>query len=118
MSENFLIFDINSEDNLRKTEISFEIKLKIENLNIISDSEKESISDLYTKCRHLVGGFNHIEVLTTRLENKQKELSLEKRVKLIQDVKTRWKSTFDMIESIIFNKDALISLSIDPLNKT
>ena len=54
MRENF-IFDINSEDNLSKTEISFEIKLKIENLNV----NQERISDIFTKCRHLVVGFKH-----------------------------------------------------------
>ena len=70
-----------------------------------------------SKCRHLVGSFKHCEAITTRPENKQKELNLEIQIKLIQDVKTRWNSSFDMISSIFINKDALISLSLDLLNK-
>ena len=53
------IFDIISDKNLRKNEISFGIKLIIENFNI----NKEKISDFFTYWRHSVGSFKHSDVL-------------------------------------------------------
>lgn len=33
---------------------------------------------------------------------------------MVQEVKTRWNSTFDMLESILINKAALLSIVHDP----
>ncbi len=36
--------------------------------------------------------------------------------KLVQDMPVRWNSTFDMIDTILINKDALISMSLERIN--
>ncbi|CAF0904482.1 unnamed protein product [Brachionus calyciflorus] len=48
---------------------------------------------------------------------KQKELKYIHQKKLVQEVSTRWGSTFYMINSILINKSALIALSCEPENK-
>ena len=48
-----------------------------------------------------------------RLAIKQKQLGMESKTKLVQDVCTRWNSSFDMIDSIIKNYAALKSIVAD-----
>ena len=53
-----------------------------------------------------------------RLREKQQEYHYEVKIKLVQDVSTRWNSTLDMIDSILSNKDALLSMALNVENKT
>ena len=60
--------------------------------------------------------FHHSETLARKLKEKQEELQLERKIKLVQCVPTRWNSQLDMKDSILINQDPLISLSIDRSN--
>ena len=51
-------------------------------------------------CRKLVGPFKHSTIAMTALKEKQEQLNLEKH-HLIQDVSTRWNSTYFMIERLL-----------------
>ena len=71
--------------------------------------------NLYHFCRKLVGSFKHAEDFQRRLKEKQSDLNYESRIKLIQDILIRWNSKYDMIESILSNKD-LLSMSYEQVN--
>ncbi|CAF0940291.1 unnamed protein product [Brachionus calyciflorus] len=59
---------------------------------------------------------SHSEGLNRRLKLKQNELSLNRKIKLVQEVSTRCHSTLDMLESILLNEDPLKSISIVSAN--
>lgn len=71
---------------------------------------------IIAKCRKLVGKFKHSEGLCRKLKAKQERLGLEFKLKLVQDVSTRWNSTFDMLETILINKAPLVSIALEPEN--
>ena len=64
----FFIYDYNEFDELRKIEINIETKLKIEESNTI----KEGLNTLISKCKRLVSSFSHSESLVRQLKQKQK----------------------------------------------
>ena len=103
----------NLNGDFRKTFVDETRKNKIKNLNEI----KTNLNAILTKCKHLVGSFRHSEGLLRRLREKQIEYHYEVKIKLVQDVATRWNSTLDMIDSIISNRDALLSMALNPENK-
>ena len=109
----YIYTNINSTE-VCKIEISGEDTIKMAKLNEV----KDSLNDLLIKCRHLVGLFRHSEGLINRLAEKQEFLNSKFKGKLIQDFKTRWDTSYDMIESIYLNKDALISMSNESINKS
>ena len=108
----FHIYEYNENDELRKVEINLDRKNEIE----LSNTIKTTINKIINKCKHLASSFHHSESLARKLKEKQEELQLEKKIKLIQCVPTRWNSQLDMIDSILINKDPLLSLSIDRAN--
>nr|XP_054762973.1 E3 SUMO-protein ligase ZBED1-like [Lytechinus pictus] len=55
-----------------------------------------SIRNMSAAATRLVGHFKHSVVATNALESEQKQMGIEEH-KLIQAVKTRWNSTFDML---------------------
>ena len=59
-----------------------------------------AISRLTAQCRKLVSHFNHSVVATTALKEKQKQFSIAEH-HLVQDVSTRWNSTFFMFERLV-----------------
>ena len=100
------IKDYNEDDELRDREISPVELERIEEMNGV----KEVVGSLIKKCRHLVASFNSSDRLARRLKEVQEEHELETKTKLIQDVPTRWNSTFDMLKSISINQGPLNSL--------
>lgn len=69
--------------------------------------EQRIIKDIIADCRKLVGHFSHSPLSCTKLEKLQEENNLPKH-KLIQNVPTRWNSTFFMLERIHEQKQALV----------
>ena len=61
------------------------------------------IAKIFTKCRKLVTSFSHSSQLTDLLEEYQMSNGVEKKNvnRLVQDVKTRWHSTFLMAERML-----------------
>ena len=53
-----------------------------------------------------------------KLKEKQIQLAFEVKIKLVQHVPTRWNSIYDMLESILLNKDALTLLSLEVVGNT
>ena len=109
---NYFIYEYNVDGDLRKIEITSERKKCIEILNAI----KVQINETLTKCKHLVGSFRHSDGLLRRLKEKQRQLDYDVKIKLVQNVSTRWNSTLDMVDSILTNKDAICSMALDPIN--
>jgi hypothetical protein len=85
----YSVFEQNLNGDFRKIEISESRKAEIEHLNYF----KKIINDLLVKCKHLVGSFRHSEGLLRILREKQQKYHDEVKIKLVQDVSTRWNST-------------------------
>lgn len=67
------------------------------------------INDTITKCKKVVGVFRHSSGLTRMLRKRQTEAGIDEK-KLIQDVPTRWNTTFDMIVSVVSNWLPIVSI--------
>ena len=59
--------------------------------------EKQSMQRLLAKCRHLVGHF----------KQKQKTLGFTKMLHVVQEVPTRWNSTFYMLQRLVLLKQPI-----------
>lgn len=75
-----------------------------------------SINVLLAKCRKFVGSFRHSALLTQQLSAKQLQLECPK-LKLVQEVKTRWNSLFDSCNSLIINQRPLTSVMAECKNE-
>ena len=62
---------------------------------------------LLGKCRHLVGHFKHSALATDGLMKKQKALGFKKMLRVIQEVPTRWNSTFYMLQRLVLLKQPI-----------
>lgn len=62
--------------------------------------ESSQIQAILVKCRAIVGHFKRSNISKAKLVTEQKKLNVISR-KLIQDVKTRWNSTYYMMERIL-----------------
>jgi hypothetical protein len=90
--------------------IAHVLQLIVKNvIDIVDEGEKDENSNFYqigqalSKCRIIVTTFNHSSQLNDLLEESQIESGIEKKhiLHLIQDVKTRWHSTFLMAERML-----------------
>ena len=59
-----------------------------------------SIVSVVSQCRHLVGHFSHSVIGTHGLEEFQRQQQVPQPLHLIQDVITRWNSTFFMMKRL------------------
>lgn len=71
-----------------------------------------SVSEMIAVARSLVGHFKHSTFITERLHKEQTTLSLPNH-NLIQDVPTRWNSTFYLLERLIEQKRAIAVISLE-----
>ncbi|KAL4125996.1 hypothetical protein QTP88_010228 [Uroleucon formosanum] len=76
------------------------------------DTDKSDLKKLFKKCRNMVSFFRRSEVGNRMLVEKQKQLGCESVLKLKQDIRTRWNSTFLMLERLIKLKEPLTIVMI------
>lgn len=73
---------------------------------------QRSVSDAFASGRHIVGHFKHSPLAYSRLQDIQLEMNMEPK-RLLQDVRTRWNSTYFMIESLLEQKRVLSAYAAD-----
>lgn len=69
--------------------------------------EKRTIQNLLAKCRRLVGYFKHSALATSGLAQRQKALGFKNVKKVVQEVPTRWNSTFHMLQRLVLLKQPI-----------
>lgn len=74
-------------------------------MNVDSTIEQSSLRELLTKVKKIVTFFRQSERATTELSSLQKDLPKNARLKLIQEVKTRWNSCYEMTDRFIVLAD-------------
>jgi len=81
--------------------------------------ETGGLKNILKKCRNIVAFFKRSEVGNRILVEKQKQLGINKVLKVKQDVRTRWNSTLIMLERLVQLKEPLtiviISLTEAPI---
>ncbi|XP_008181981.1 zinc finger BED domain-containing protein 1-like [Acyrthosiphon pisum] len=81
--------------------------------------ETGGFKNILKKCRNIVAFFKRSEVGNRILVEKQKQLGINKVLKVKQDVRTRWNSTLLMLERLVQLKEpltiAIISLTRAPI---
>ncbi|XP_060759497.1 E3 SUMO-protein ligase ZBED1-like [Neoarius graeffei] len=81
---------------------------------IVNTALKETtISRALGAARQLVEHFKRSELASTKLKTKQEQMNVKKNA-LIQDVSTRWNSTFHMIERLLEQRWPLTATLSDP----
>jgi hypothetical protein len=91
------------------------VKNTIQNLKIdLENSDDPSNQKIIEKCRKLVGTFNHSTILTEKLlqdQNTSNENESDKskwtKLRLIQDVITRWNSLYQMLKRVVTLKNSI-----------
>lgn len=73
---------------------------------------QRSVSDTIANCRQIVGHFKHSPLAYSRLHDIQLQMQMEPK-RLQQDVRTRWNSTYYMIESLLEQRRALGAYVVD-----
>jgi hypothetical protein len=75
-------------------------------VEMIQGDEAGGLRDVLSRCRAIVTRYHQSKVLQAELTEHEQKLHLPE-MTLIGDVKTRWNSTYDMIDRLIQLKDAL-----------
>ncbi|XP_076838907.1 zinc finger BED domain-containing protein 4-like [Brachyhypopomus gauderio] len=73
---------------------------------------QRSLNDALTKCRQIIGHFKHSQLSYSRLHDIQIEMQMQPK-RLQQDIKTRWNSTYYMMQSLLEQKRALSAYVAD-----
>ncbi|XP_050340894.1 zinc finger BED domain-containing protein 4-like [Bactrocera neohumeralis] len=95
----------------------------IDNLeDLITDhTEQSSLRELLSKVKQIVTFFRQSERATTELLKLQKDKPENSRLKLIQEVRTRWNSCFEMVDRFIVLADhvskVLLQVKMDKSSK-
>ena len=74
--------------------------------------QQEIVKDIITTCKKIVGHFSHSPLAYNKLSLLQTRHDLPQH-KLIQDVATRWNSTYFMLSRMLEQKAAVTSYSVD-----
>ena len=59
------------------------------------------LEDIFAKCRKVVGHFKHSNLATEALLKEQRDFGIARPKKLIQDVATRWNSSYNMLQRLV-----------------
>lgn len=70
--------------------------------------DKQSMQKILAKYRRLVGHFKHSALATDGLIKKQKTLGFKKSLRVVQEVATRWNSTFYMMQRLVELKQPIL----------
>ena len=73
---------------------------------------QRTVKDVISNCKKICTHFNHSQIANRKLEELQETHNLPKH-KLLQDVPTRWNSTYMMLEHIFEQKTALSSYCVE-----
>jgi len=79
--------------------------------------EKQCMQKLPSKCRRLVGHFKHSALATKDLLKRQKTLKFKKPLHIVQEVATRWNSTFYMMHRLVQLKQPIRLYLEDTVNE-
>lgn len=77
--------------------------------------EQRIIKDIISNCKKIVGHFSHSSLACSKLAELQKQHELPEH-KLVQDVTTRWNSTFLMLARLTEQKAAIASYCVNTPN--
>jgi hypothetical protein len=72
------------------------------------------VCDLVSKCRKLVGHFKHSSTITAEFTDRQKSMDNLPKRSLVQDVVTRWNSTYDMMSRLLEQRRVVSDIMLDP----
>ena len=75
------------------------------------------MAHVVSRSRKLIGHFKHSTTLTAEMKKKQGSMGVKEHM-LIQDVATRWNSTYDMMARLREQRRVISDILLDPtLNK-
>ena len=75
--------------------------------------EVPKVAHVVSRSRKLVGHFKHSTTLTAEMKKRQRSMGVKEHV-LIQDVATRWNSTYDMMERLSEQRRVISDILLDP----
>lgn len=76
-------------------------------LNLVVQNAVKAIQPLLEKGRHIVTFFKRSNLASEKLQKFQKDSGFSQPKKLIQDVQTRWNSTYFMVDRLTLLRDAV-----------
>lgn len=82
-------------------------------LNLAVQHSLKEIQETTDKIKGIVGHFKRSSQAAQKLELRQEQLGYSPTLKVIQDVITRWNSTYEMFERILHLKNPLMSALVD-----
>ncbi|XP_050066594.1 E3 SUMO-protein ligase ZBED1-like, partial [Aphis gossypii] len=82
-------------------------------LNLVVQHALKQIQEVRDKIKGIVGHFKRSSQAAARLQLRQEQLQFNPTLTVIQDVVTRWNSTYDMFERILHLKNPLMSALVD-----
>lgn len=84
--------------------------------NELAPAAKGSVQSSFPKARGLVGYLHHSTIGESDFQACQKRVGLSE-TKIDQDVRTRWRSSHNMAEQLVYNKEAVLEMDKNPAYK-